>query len=490
MHIIIQLVLSAIVSVVAVHWIFFRILKIAKVKELVDNPDARKLQKSPVPVLGGIAVFFGLVTGMLAFAALSKVWPVGSGLMGTPILPITLCCSVMLYIGSMDDILGLSPKSRLLIEVLAMLALIYGSGMCVDSLHGLWGLKEFSWWIAVPLTVFAGVGLINAYNMVDGVNGLSSGLCIVCSCMLASICFKRTDYADCALALCFACALFPFLMHNVFGKRSRMFIGDGGTMVMGILVSWFMIRILSSDNADSIEGLASGSRQLGLVAMMLAVACVPVFDTLRVMVSRVMKHQSPFHADKTHLHHAFIAAGFSHSITTLSELFINVTVVGIWFATYRLGASVDVQLYVVIVAAVVLVWGTYFFLSRVVKEYPCSRLLEWTKKTHFGHSDWWLRLQKWLDKGAYEDYYILFKQKLNKKVEDMNNKEKDIAAIVNYMQGKKTVKVDDIIKESGAEKLRVYPILFELEQEHIIDVLQRAPLGSAEIVKLNDIGGI
>lgn len=489
MHIIIQLILSAVVSVIAVHWIFLRILKIAKVKGLVDNPDARKLQKSPVPVLGGIAVFFGLVTGLLAYAALNKVWPVGSGLMGTPVLPIMLCGSVMLYVGSMDDILGLSPKSRLIIEVLAMLGLIFGSGMCVDSLHGLWGVNEFSWWIGVPLTIFAGVGLINAYNMVDGVNGLSSGLCIAGSCLLSAICFKRADYANCALALCFAGALLPFLLHNVFGKRSRMFIGDGGTMVMGMLVSWFMIRILSGNNAETLARLALGGRELGLVAMMLAVACVPVFDTLRVMTARVLRHESPFHADKTHLHHAFIALGVSHSITSLSEILINLMVVAIWFVTYRLGASVDVQLYVVIAAAVALVWGSYFFLSRVMKNHPDSPLLLWAKKTHLGHTDWWLAFQKWLDKGAYEDYYILFKQKMNKKMEDMDNKEKDTVAIVNYMQGKKKVKVEDIIKESGADKLRVYTILFELEQDHIIDVLVREPLGAAEVVTLNDLGG-
>lgn len=472
---------SAMVALMAVHWAFPSILKIAKVKGLVDNPDARKLQKVPVPVLGGIAVFFGLVMGMLAYTALR-----GNGMDNAvmDMLPVMLGANVMLYVGSLDDILGLSPKVRLGLEVVVMLGVIFGSGLCIDSLHGLWGMKRLSWWIAVPLTVFAGVGLINAYNMVDGVNGLSSGLCIACSVIMAVICWKRGDYADCVLSSCFAASLVPFFMHNVFGLRSRMFIGDGGTMVMGLLMSWYVIRILSSDNAMSLEVLASDGRDLGLVAMMLAVASVPVADTLRVMTARIMRGESPFHPDKTHLHHVFIACGVSHWVTTASEVAINIAVIAIWYVSYRLGATVDSQLYLVVAASIALVWGTYFFLSRVVKKHPDSRLLKMTKVTHTGDTTWWMMLQKWLDKGMYEDYVVEIKKKYNKKIEDMTNKEKDTVAIVNYLQGRGTIDVDDIMAHSGAEELRVYAILFELEQEGVIEVVKRENFGNVKLVRL------
>ena len=130
----------------------------------------------------------------------------------------------------------------------------------------------------------------------------------------------------------------PFWFHNVFGKRSRMFIGDGGTMVMGLLVSWFMIRVLSSHNSETLVKLADNGCELGLVAMMLAVACVPVFDTLRVMTGRILKRQSPFNPDKTHLHHVFIAIGVSHSVTALCEIAINLLVCVVWYLTYKMGA--------------------------------------------------------------------------------------------------------------------------------------------------------
>lgn len=387
------LLASAVVSIAAVHWIFPKVLKIAKLKDLVDNPDARKLQKSPVPVLGGLAVFFGLLLGTLCFAALN------GGMQG--IVPVLLAASVMLYVGMMDDVLGLSPGSRLLLEILAIAGMIFGSGMCVDSLHGLWGVGTFTWWIAVPLTIFAGVGLINAYNMVDGVNGLSSGLCITCSIFLAIIFWLRQDYVDCALALCFGAALFPFLLHNVFGDKSRMFIGDAGTMVMGTLVSWFMIRVLSGQNPDLYIGQKNAPC---LVALMIAIASVPVFDTLRVMTGRLFRGESPFHADKTHLHHIFIALGVSHSITALSEILINAAVVAAWFIAYKCGLGIDLQFYITIIVAVVLVWGTYFFLRY--QETHDTKILHTLQKisvrTHLGHKEWWLRFQAKLDKNAYE----------------------------------------------------------------------------------------
>lgn len=481
MIVLLQLVAASLMSLMAVVWIFPRILKIAKVKGLVDNPNARKLQKVPVPVLGGIAVIFGLFAGYLTFLALIGPEPQS---ITRSLAPVLLGTSMMLYVGSLDDILGLTPRIRLMIEMLVMLGLIYGSGICADSFHGLFGIDEFSWWLAVPLTVFAGVGLINAYNMVDGVNGLSSGLSITGACMIGYLCYKRCDYLNAALAFCFAASLFPFLMHNVFGRRSKMFIGDGGTMVMGLLVSWFTMRVLTAENAESLANMTHGGRELGVVPMMTAIVCVPVFDTLRVMTARIFKGVSPFKPDKTHLHHVFIAVGVSHSITSFSEILINFIVVAIWFIAYKAGMSVNVQFVVVMVTAGVLVWGMYFFLNRVVRHNTDSWIRKFSLKTHFGKKIWWQRLEKWLDKGAYEDYLMILKERLNKKPEEMTYKEKDIAAILNYMQDKKSVAVEDIKNESGAEPMRVHTILFELEQKDVIEVLSREMLGAAKNVRL------
>ncbi len=389
-----QLLLSTITSFIASKWAFPCFLRISKDKGLVDNPNPRKLQDRPVPVIGGLVVFFGMLCGGLMFVALQMNRPFE---MSQSLAPLLLGAGITLYVGVLDDLSGLKAWQRIVVEVLVMLGLIYGSGMCIDSFHGLFGVNDFSWWVGVPLTVFAGVGIINAYNMVDGVNGLSSGLCILCSIMLGIISYRRVDYANSALAFCYGASLYVFFVHNVFGKRTKMFIGDGGTMVMGLMVSWFTICVLSTKNNESIGRLALTGRELGLVPMMLSVASVPVFDTLRVMTARIMRGDSPFKADKRHLHHIFIAVGLSHAVTAFSELLFTIVVVLLWFLSFYIGWSVNAQFAVVLVSALVLVWGMYFYLNRIVQYDKDSWIRRISDKTHFGTKKWWIRIQNWVD---------------------------------------------------------------------------------------------
>jgi len=479
---------SALMAFIAVRWVYFRVLKIAKDKNLVDNPDARKLQKTPVPVMGGIAVFFGIIAGVAAAMILNFFFGYGNVY---SLMPIILAMVVMLYTGAMDDIIGLTPNSRFVVEILSIIGIIFASGSCINSFHGLWGADTFDWYLAVALTVFACVGIINAINMIDGVNGLSSGLCIACCIVYGCIFISAGDIVNALLAFTVAAALFPFLMHNVFGLHSRMFIGDAGTMMMGVILSWFTICLLSSDSV-----VASDPKYLNanVIAMALSILSVPVFDTIRVMTMRILKHMSPFHPDKTHLHHIFINVGCSHTITSLLEIGINLAVYGIWLLSYHFEASIGWQLYIVIIAAVILVWGTYFFLFNQVKHHTDTmhKLAYYSISTHLGHKNWWIGLQMLLDRREIVEkkpIEVKVKQPLHVIKFDSdpeNYKDQDRKKILEFMKGKAEVYVDDIEKRSGAEKLRIYPLLFEGEMEGYIRVITRSGLGSPEIVTLAD----
>lgn len=406
MYTLISILVPALSALLAVRWIYFKILKLAKEKGLVDNPDARKLQKFPVPVLGGLAVFFGVTFGMLTGCALyytfnEDIIGQATEFTSTRLIQVMLAMSVMLYTGSLDDILGLSPRTRFVIEILVILGIVLSSGACMDSLHGLWGVQEFTWWVAVPLTVFAGVGIINAVNMVDGVNGLSSGLCITCSALFGVIFLNIGDVANAILAFTMVASLLPFFVHNVFGDKSRMFIGDAGIMIMGILMTWFVICIISSNGYTTLI-----YDDVCIVAMVLAFMSVPVADTLRVMTMRVFKGKSPFSPDKTHLHHAFVAMGVSHSITALSIILINLAVVGTWYVAVKTGASLECQLYSVIIVAAILVWGSYIFLEHESRSN--SRKAQWLRnfsiRTHLGRKEWWQRFTYFLDAPEFDEH--------------------------------------------------------------------------------------
>lgn len=375
------------VSSATAWWIFKYILRIAVDKNIVDNPDARKLQKEPVPVLGGVTVAFGILAATVVggiFCDMSKVYPL-TGIM-----------MIMLYIGVMDDILGLSPRLRLLIEILVVLALIYTTGFAVDDLHGLWGIGRLPQGLAVCLTVFAGVGIINAINMIDGVNGLCSGYCIM-ACAVFGV-FFATFGGTAATFLAAACigALMPFLCHNIFGLKSKMFMGDGGTLLLGTIMTYFVIDCLHGDMAAE----TTRNENLGLVPFTLSVLVVPVFDTLRVMTVRMWHGRSPFAPDRSHLHHLLFAFHFSHIGTTCTEILLNMLVVGIWRTTYALGATIDVQLYAVLLTGFGVTFGLCGLITRIRKRDTrfYHALLRFGDRTHVGHSKWFLKCRERLDR--------------------------------------------------------------------------------------------
>lgn len=345
-----SLFISFLLSLFLVGWIHPRLVKIALLKNIVDNPDARKLQRTPVPVLGGVAIFFGIV---IAIGCVSSVVDCS----GLPV--VIMAMMAMLYIGTMDDILNLSPALRFLIEILVVLLLIYVGGYCIDDFHGLWGIGQIPRWIAVPLTVIASVGIINAINLIDGVNGLSSGFCILACMMFGTLFYLSGHVKMTLLAVVSIGALIPFFFHNVFGKTSRMFIGDGGTLVMGTVMSVFVIEVLRTDSLCAVYV----DTTVGLLPFTLAVLCIPIFDTLRVMSTRMLKGTSPFHPDKTHLHHMFIRLGASHITTTFAILTLNMSVVLCWWLLAEAGASINVQLYAVISMSLLATFGLYFFLQ-------------------------------------------------------------------------------------------------------------------------------
>ena len=374
-------------ALLLVGWIHPRLVKIALLKNIVDNPDARKLQRTPVPVLGGVAVFFGVV---IAIGCMSSVVDCS----GLPV--VIMAMMAMLYTGTMDDILSLSPGLRFVIEIVVVLLLIFVGGYCIDDFHGLWNIGRFSYWCAVPLTVVAAVGIINAINLVDGVNGLSSGYCIMACLIFGTLFFLAGEAPMTILAAVSVGALIPFFLHNVVGKTSKMFFGDGGTLVMGVVMSVCVIAILQNGSRVA----AYVNPNVGLVPFTLAVLSVPVFDTLRVMSTRILKGTSPFRPDKTHLHHMFIDLGCSHVATTLAILGVNMFVVLCWWALEASGFSIAVQLYAVIAVSLLVTSGLYHFMQwhicRDTRFMRAMRRLGY--KTHISRTGIFFWLQQVMDK--------------------------------------------------------------------------------------------
>lgn len=372
-------------ALIAVLWIHPRLVKIAHLKNIVDNPNARKLQQTPVPVLGGVAVFFGIVIGLALTSGFTECMS---------LMPIIAAMLIMLYTGTMDDIMELSPWLRFAVEIGVVGVMIFTCHLSIDNFHGLWGIHQIASSVAIPLTIFAAVGIINSMNLIDGVNGLSSGYCIMASSTFFVYFLLVQNIPMMILAAVSVGSLLPFFFHNVFGKTSKMFIGDSGTLVMGVVMSTFVINILATESSTS-----TLPATFGLVPFTLAVMSVPIFDTLRVMLARMLRGTSPFHPDKTHLHHLFIGLGFSHAGTTVAIITLNVMVIGAQLLTWHLGGSIDLQLYVVIGCGTLITAGLYLTMQRVKEDSIIKRLARAIgRATHFERKGAFLMLQKIADK--------------------------------------------------------------------------------------------
>ena len=156
------ILLPFVAALMAASWVFPKVLQISLNKNIVDNPDARKLQRVPIPVLGGMVVMSGILVALCVadlFVDCSSLYTV------------VLAMVIMLFVGTMDDILDIPSTTRFLLEILVALMIIYTCDYSLDNLHGLWGVEELSSWVSIPLTVVTVVGIINAINLIDGVDG-------------------------------------------------------------------------------------------------------------------------------------------------------------------------------------------------------------------------------------------------------------------------------------------------------------------------------
>ena len=375
--------LSFIVAAMAVFVVHPSLVKIAHLKSIVDNPDARKLNKEPVPVLGGVGVFFGIMFSL----SVAGYYVEGMNIQ----FELIIAMLIMLYTGVGDDILQLSPRLRFALQIFVVCLMMFLGGIYIDDFHGLWGIGRLPWYIAVTLTIFSCVGIINSINLIDGVDGLCSGYGVFASLAFA-FCFMRMgDVSYAILAFAVAGAIFPFMLHNMFGERYKMFLGDGGSLVLGFICSLYVMRVIQSGNEVVSEST---------ISLTLAVLAIPVFDTLRVMTARIVAKRSPFSPDKTHLHHMFIRLGYSHVITALNVIFLNGLVVLIWRLCKKLNLSGEVQLYVVIASGLLFTTGLYYTVEYLEKNKPqaYARLQQFAQRYTIHRVGVLLKIKNFLDR--------------------------------------------------------------------------------------------
>ena len=297
-----------------------QILLIAFRKKLFDEPDERKIHHSLVPRLGGIAftpvIFFVsfLLVGMnLVFGHINIL--TGSLADLSPIL-FGFSAMLLLYlVGIADDLIGVRYRAKFIAQVLCAVMLLTG-GIWINDLHGTLGIHDIPSWVGYPLTVLAVVFIINAINLIDGIDGLASGLSGV-ACLVYGITFYMTSqYLYAMLAFATLGVLLPFFYYNVFGdasKRKKIFMGDTGSLTIGIVLAILSIRMAMYPLDECIWH--ANPLVLGFAPLF-----VPCCDVVRVYLHRVRNGKNPFLPDKNHIHHKLLAIGMPQRAAMISIL--------------------------------------------------------------------------------------------------------------------------------------------------------------------------
>lgn len=340
-------------------------------KGILDSPGTRKLQTKPVPVIGGISVYLAAISSSIV---MNIFQPTESLFMALA------ACSIIFFVGLLDDLTDISPYKKFVFQILIVAILFASSSYRIDTMNGVFNIFDLPLPISLLISLLTGVGLMNALNMIDGVDGLSSGIGI-CTCGFCGFYFLiHHDIVYAALAFTFLGSLIPFFFCNVFSRKYKMFIGDSGSLVMGLLAYIFSCRILHENDAliDSKN-----------VSLMVAIFAIPIFDTLRVMTMRMVHGGSPFKADKTHLHHIFVSLKLPHMLITMIILLMVVSIEAFWFLLFSFNLDVTIHTLIVLAFCATMVWGVYFYLNYTKNHRP-ERFATYT--------DWALKLRKNPDK--------------------------------------------------------------------------------------------
>jgi UDP-GlcNAc:undecaprenyl-phosphate/decaprenyl-phosphate GlcNAc-1-phosphate transferase len=298
---------------------------IAKKIGLVDKPNARKLHTDLIPLVGGIGVFLAVLATMCILKpTIFSVYNIRNMFFGA---------SVMLVMGVLDDRFDLRAALKLTIQLL-LAHFMYYHGISIDSLHGVFGIYEIPIYMQHILTLLVITGVVNAFNLMDGIDGLAAGLSIVSFIALAALSFYLGNMNLALVFTSFTGALLGFLWFN-FSKKHKTFMGDAGSLVLGFILVSSSILLLKSANTPE---------QISIVfPCLLGIMLLPVFDSLRVYIRRLKSGKSPFKADRTHIHHLVLQLGLKHRRASLLIVLLVVLIVSIGVWTHStLGITVTI----------------------------------------------------------------------------------------------------------------------------------------------------
>ena len=315
------------------------VVKISRRKNLMDEPGARSSHLRKIPNLGGISMFYSLAVCASIFAF--ELFEMYKFLFASLV--------ILLYIGVMDDIVVMRAYKKLFAQIVVTSLMVIGSDVRIRSFFGLFGIYELNYFFSVAMSIFTFIVLINAFNLIDGIDGLAGGYSILCSAMFGISYYRLGEYNYPLVVLSGVIigSAIGFLYFNLSNYRNnKIFMGDTGSMILGFLLAFTAICFIDIFIDKKLPEIPRYYLQ-SAPAIAMAILILPIIDTLNVFMIRICNGKSPLVADKNHIHHSLLKLGLTHRRSTTYILMYYLFIVSV--AYFFRHINVNVLLLIIVI---------------------------------------------------------------------------------------------------------------------------------------------
>ncbi|WP_332027938.1 glycosyltransferase family 4 protein [Kaistella sp.] len=316
------------------------VVKISRRKNLMDEPGARSSHLRKIPNLGGISMFYSLAVCASIFAF--ELFELYKFLFASLV--------ILLYIGVMDDIVVMRAYKKLFAQIVVTSLMVIGSDVRIRSFFGVFGIYELNYFFSVAMSIFTFIVLINAFNLIDGIDGLAGGYSILCSAMFGISYYRLGEYNYPLVVLSGVIigSVIGFLYFNLSNYRNnKIFMGDTGSMILGFLLAFTAICFIDIFIDKKLPEIPRYYLQ-SAPAIAMAILILPIIDTLNVFMIRICNGKSPLVADKNHIHHSLLKLGLTHRRSTAYILMYYLFIVSVAYFCRHINVNVLLLIIVIL----------------------------------------------------------------------------------------------------------------------------------------------
>jgi UDP-N-acetylmuramyl pentapeptide phosphotransferase/UDP-N-acetylglucosamine-1-phosphate transferase len=275
------------------------IIFLAKYLRIYDLPNERKVHVTPVPSLGGLAIFAGLILTSLVMVPFNKA---------PEFQYVIAACIIIFFLGLKDDLLATAPMKKFILQSFAAALIIYKGDVQIDNMYGFLGIYQMTPFYSFLLTYFTVIVIINSINLIDGIDGLAGSLGLISTFVMGAYFMRVGEVAYAVMSLALCGSLSAFLIFNF--SPAKIFMGDTGSYLVGLICAVLLVKFINVSVGNSTFPISSSP------AIAFSILVIPLLDTLRVFGIRILQRRSPFSPDKNHIHHLLLKRGLTHQQIT------------------------------------------------------------------------------------------------------------------------------------------------------------------------------